>query len=476
MEANLANKKFSAISLFSGAGGMDLGFKLEASFNLQLANDILSAPASTYAENFGNKIIDISEFNRNSEIKLPIYLLGDVSEIDFRKLDELSVDIVVGGPPCQDFSVVRGGEKERQGIKVKRGRLYSYFIRALTHLQPEIFVFENVPGLKSANNGAAYETILNDFSKLDSNWQEIKKIVGNNALSSIKNYFIVFSGIVDSANLGIPQRRKRLIIIGIRQDLVSSHITKINELKQKVNFILNGQDSLFKKYPLTPLEVFEGKPLPDLKKEYKKLIKEYCTVAEDISTQSSNKWKQEVWNKLSFNIIEDYLKANNAIEADSNELEKAFKKHAELLEELGYYHEKLAGKKFQDNSNIISMEAEEVLERLKMIPPGENHEFVSGTKWNVEGRGLSLIYRRIHPLKPSYTVVAYGGGGTWGYHYERDRGKLTNRERARIQTFPDYFSFKGSSTEMRAQIGEAVPPLLAKKIAEIVKRILNEVG
>ena len=471
----MANKKFSAISLFSGAGGMDLGFKLEASFNLQLANDILSAPASTYAENFGHKITDVSNFNHGSKIKLPIYLLGDVSEIDFKKLDELAVDIVVGGPPCQDFSVVRGGEKERQGIKVKRGRLYSYFIRALTHLQPEIFVFENVPGLKSANDGAAYETILNDFSKLDSNWQEIKKIVGNNALSSIKNYFIVFSGIVDSANLGVPQRRKRLIIIGIREDLVSGHATKINELKQKVNFILNGQDSLFKKYPLTPLEAFEGKPLPELYKKYKKIMKEYSTVTEDVSTQSSNKWKQEVWNKLSFNVIEDYLKANNVAEVDSNELEKAFEKHTELLKELGYYQKRLEGKKFQDNSNIISIEAKDVLERLKMIPPGENHEFVRGTRWKVEGRGISLIYKRIHLLKPSYTVVAYGGGGTWGYHYERGRGKLTNRERARLQTFPDYFLFHGSSAEVRAQIGEAVPPLLAKRIAEIVKKVLNEV-
>ncbi|MEQ6360498.1 DNA cytosine methyltransferase [Thermoanaerobacter thermohydrosulfuricus] len=86
---------------------------------------------------------------------------------------------------------------------------------------------------------------------------------------------------------------------------------------------------------------------------------------------------------------------------------------------------------------------------------------------------MSLIYRRIHPLKPSYTVVAYGGGGTWGYHYRRNRGKLTNRERARLQTFPDTFLFKGTSSEVRAQIGEAVPPLLGKKIARAVKLILE---
>jgi DNA (cytosine-5)-methyltransferase 1 len=86
---------------------------------------------------------------------------------------------------------------------------------------------------------------------------------------------------------------------------------------------------------------------------------------------------------------------------------------------------------------------------------------------------MSLIYRRIHPLKPSYTVVAHGGGGTSGYHYERDRSKLTNREKARLQTFPDQFVFKGGISQVRAQIGEAVPPFLGKKIAESVKLILG---
>ena len=102
------------------------------------------------------------------------------------------------------------------------------------------------------------------------------------------------------------------------------------------------------------------------------------------------------------------------------------------------------------------------------IPPDKNHTFVSGTDWHVNGRGFSLVYRRIHPLKPAYTIVAYGGGGTWSYHYERNRAVLTNKERARLQTFPDDFMFFGKRSQIRAQIGEAVPPLLAKRIAEIV--------
>ncbi|MGC9021421.1 MAG: DNA cytosine methyltransferase, partial [Candidatus Methanodesulfokora sp.] len=97
-----------------------------------------------------------------------------------------------------------------------------------------------------------------------------------------------------------------------------------------------------------------------------------------------------------------------------------------------------------------------------------------GTRWEVEGKGISLIYRRLHPLKPAYTVVAYGGGGTHGYHYERSRATLTLRERARLQTFPDSFLFSGSKTEIRAQIGEAVPPLASRRLAEVLAEILED--
>jgi len=466
--------KYSLISLFSGAGGMDVGFQMEGNFKLLLGNDILSPPAFTYAENFGHKVIDVSEFSKNNGYNFPVYLLGDVAEVDFSKIDN-KIDVVVGGPPCQDFSIVRGTEKERRGIKVKRGRLYAHFVRALIYLQPKVFVFENVPGLKSANKGTAYQTILEDFSKLKLSWQEIKKIVGNNANNNIKSYFIVFSNIIDSANLGVPQRRKRLIIIGVRKDILSRNRLKRSMVKQKVQSILTGENSIFKKYPLTVLEVFEGKPLPELQKEYEEIMKEYQEV-KFVGTDKAEKWRREVLENLSFKIVEDYLFMNHIKTANLRDLDEAFQKHVELLKELGYYHKRLEGRGFPDHSNVVPAESKGVLERLKIIPPDENHEFVRGTKWEVEGRGISLIYRRLHPLKPSYTVVAYGGGGTWGYHYRKERGKLTNRERARLQTFPDSFLFKGSSAEVRAQIGEAVPPLLGRKIAEVVKMILNELS
>lgn len=465
--------KYSLISLFSGAGGMDVGFQMDGSFKVLLANDILSKPASTYAQNFGCTVVDIKDFEQNKNCNTPVYLLGDISEMDFSRVG-VDADIVVGGPPCQDFSVIRGIERERQGIKVKRGWLYAHFIRCLIHIQPKIFVFENVPGLKSANKGMAYKTIVEDFSKLKFSWEEVKNITGNNNHRKVNNYFVVFSDVVDSADLGVPQRRKRLIIIGVREDLINGDPSKARIIKQKVQSVLLGEDSMFKKYPLTPFEVFYGKPLPELQSEYTETMKEYEHVVQAVRTERALKWNLEVWSKLSFDVVEDYLFINCIKERNLNELNRAFEKHTDLLKELGYYQKKLEGETFPDSSNVIPKETANVLERLKMIPPDENHEFVRGTKWEVEGKGISLIYRRLHPLKPSYTVVAYGGGGTWGYHYRRERGKLTNRERARLQTFPDDFLFRGNPAEVRAQVGEAVPPLLGKKISQVLKMILEE--
>jgi len=472
------SKKHSVVSLFSGAGGMDLGFKTGGNFDTILANDILLPPALTYSYNFGHHIVNVEDFNNNGNYKgnsFPLYILGDIARVDFSSFNA-NVDMIIGGPPCQDFSIVRGTDKERQGIKVERGRLYAHFIRALHHIQPKAFVFENVPGLKTANKSMAYQTILKDFSELHLRWDEIKEIAGNNGRNKVNDYFILFSGVVDSANFGVPQRRKRLIIIGIRKDLIDNRGSQYHALKDKISSELNGDNSIFKKYPLTPLEVFEGKTLPELQNVYVDIMKSYKDVSDSIKSKRAQKWKEEIWDCMTFDIIKDYLVANYIKDPiDCKQLDAVFEEHFRLLQELGYFGVKVQQQKFADKSNIIPKEAGTVIERLAVIPPDENHEFVRGTKWEVEGRGMSLVYRRIHPLKPSYTIVAYGGGGTWGYHYQRDRGKLTNRERARLQTFPDSFLFKGTSSQVRAQIGEAVPPVLSKKIAQVVDMVLREV-
>lgn len=115
--------------------------------------------------------------------------------------------------------------------------------------------------------------------------------------------------------------------------------------------------------------------------------------------------------------------------------------------------------------------SEKVVERLKHIPQGGNYKAVENTPYAVKGL-MSNIYRRLHENEPAYTVIASGGGGTWGYHFKEHR-PLTNRERARLQSFPDDYNFQGSTTEVRRQIGNAVPPVgiypFAQRIASLLR-------
>jgi len=130
--------------------------------------------------------------------------------------------------------------------------------------------------------------------------------------------------------------------------------------------------------------------------------------------------------------------------------------------------EALAGIPSDALHNEASKHSDSVIERLKHIPAGENVWYKglpSHMRLNVKTTTMSHIYRRLHPDKPSCTLTASGGGGTHGYHWCENR-ELTNRERARIQSFPDDFAFAGSKESIRKQIGMAVPPAGAQVIFE----------
>ena len=127
------------------------------------------------------------------------------------------------------------------------------------------------------------------------------------------------------------------------------------------------------------------------------------------------------------------------------------------------------------NGTELTRQDPRVVARLQHIKPGENAwnaNIPDHLALNVKGAHLSQIYKRLDPDKPAYTVTGSGGGGTHVYHWSEPRA-LTNRERARLQTFPDGFKFQGTKESMRRQIGMAVPPLGAKVILEAVAKTLE---
>lgn len=271
---------------------------------------------------------------------------GDVRKLDLESLPH--IDALAFGFPCNDFSVVG----EQKGFNGQFGPLYSYGVQILKSHKPQWFLAENVGGLRSANEGNAFEKILSDLK--DAGYR-------------------VYPNLYRFEKYGVPQARHRVIIVGIRNDL-----------------------------------------------PYEFKIPSYVPYADmDVTCRSA---------------IE-----NPPIPADAP-------------------------------NNELTKQSAKVVERLRHIKPGQNAfnaDLPEDLKLNVRGAKISQIYKRLDPNKPAYTVTGSGGGGTHIYHWSEPRA-LTNRERARLQTFPDTYVFEGSKESVRKQIGMAVPCQGARIIFEAI--------
>lgn len=472
----MINEEHSVVSLFSGAGGFDWGFH-RAGYKTLLACEKLQNPAKTLASNLGLDMLELATLDLPAAPCVNgrgLMVHGEIQDVDFSQLGH-QPDVVIGGPPCQDFSVtINRKDVERPGLNGGRGKLYVEFVRALMFLQPKMFVFENVPGLMSANKGTAYNVIKSDLEHLEAKRIESIQEYGSERFPDVEigGYDLLFSDIVNAPDLGISQTRRRLIIIGLRKDLADKlGQTVVDNLRKKIENDLKGKGSLLSRYPLTVIEIFEGKVLPELKQKYKQIMKDYETLAESFINAPPNiaatAWRQDVWDNLTHDIKKDYKLLNQIKDFSDEEFDQAMEEHAQVLDKLGWLGNPVAQLNPSDKTNQQIRTSETVIERMKHIPPGQNYKIADNTKWQVEGKHISFIYRRSDPLKPAWTVMAYGGGGTHGYHYERERAPLTLRERARVQTFTDDYEFHGP--HIRAQIGEAVPPFMGQHIAEILK-------
>lgn len=171
-------KKYTVVDLFAGIGGLSYGFSKNKKFKIVLANEIDKNIAIGYEMNHPNvKVL-------NKDIK-------EISKIELLKiLENQNIDIVVGGPPCQSYSTL--GKRKMDD----RSQLFREYCRILKILKPKIFIFENVKGLLSMDNGNLIKEIILEFKKL--------------------NYEIKYETL-NAMNYGVPQSRERVIIVGVKE-------------------------------------------------------------------------------------------------------------------------------------------------------------------------------------------------------------------------------------------------------------------
>ncbi|WP_433944687.1 DNA cytosine methyltransferase [Paenibacillus sp. SN-8-1] len=345
------NSTLSAIDLFSGAGGMSLGFTM-AGFNILYALDNDPACIETYNNNLGNHghVGDIYQINKTV-----------IEEEVKRKIDGL--DVVFGGPPCQGFSVQRRGEDNDP-----RNQLVMEYIRIVLETQPKFFVMENVAGLLSTRG----KPVLRELEK-----------------KCEKAGYVLHIQKLNAFNYGVPQGRQRVFIVGEKTE---GPFTKFTFPEPTRNIAT------------TPATVREA--------------------------------------------IYDLM--------------------------------------FTDDEKIHNHKADKLspinLERIRSITEGQGrdslpeHLQLDCHKNNSTHRHLD-VYGRMAWDKPSPTITARFDSfsrGRFG-HPELDR-TITLREGARLQTFPDDYVFFGTKVQAAKQIGNAVPPLLAKAIATRIKEILLAEG
>lgn len=331
--------KFKLGELFCGPGGLAYG-----AINANINNEEFGI-VHEWATDYDRSTCDTYIHNICPEHPESV-ICEDVRKLDINSLSP--IDALAFGFPCNDYSLVG----EQKGINGTFGPLYTYGVKVLKKHKPMWFLAENVGGIRSANEGAAFKKILSELEK---------------------SGYKIYPHLYKFEQYGVPQARHRVIIIGIRKDLPYEYKVPSPEP--------------FKDIDVSVRTALESPPIP---------------------TDAPN-------------------------------------------------HE------FTKQSAIV-------VERLKHIKPGENAwtaELPEHLRLNVQGAKLSQIYKRLDPNKPAYTVTGSGGGGTHIYHYAEPRA-LTNRERARLQTFPDNYVFIGSKEIVRRQIGMAVPPKGAQVIFEAV--------
>lgn len=412
-------EKLNYIDLFAGAGGLSEGF-IRAGFNpiahVEMNKDacdtLITRAAYHWLKENGKEVVYydyLKSENKNKEEfwkkNIPDNIVNSVinTEISketlpdiFKKIDsglgKNKIDLIIGGPPCQAYSVAGRARKDMSNDP--RNTLYIHYVEFLKKYQPKMFVFENVPGILSAKNG----------KHLDNIFKAVRE-AGYDLAIPPKNH-------LNAKDFGVLQDRKRVIIIGWKKELGLSYPEF--EIKENNFKILKDLFS-----DLKPLKNGEG-TLNAV--NYAKPTTEYLEQA-------------KIRNGLDF-LTQHIARPNN-----ENDLE--------------IY--RIAVDEWNNGKRLNYAQLP-----TKLIKHNNTKSFTNRFQV-VNGQGIS------------HTVVAHiAMDGHYYIHPDKKQNRsITVREAARIQSFPDDYFFEGSRTAAFKQIGNAVPPLMAEKIAEKIKELLK---
>lgn len=343
------NNKPKVIDLFCGCGGLSQGF-LDAGYNIILGIDKWQDAIETF--NFNHK-------NSNG-IVADLLTLSPETVSKNEKID--TVDVIIGGPPCQGFSIAG-----KRIVDDERNQLYKSFLHYVEFFKPKAFLMENVPNIMSIGKGAIKEQIIIDFEKIG---------------------YKISNKILLASDYGVPQNRKRAFFVGLRDGSVFD---------------------------------FPEPTTPDNKITSKQAISD---------------------------LPEHTLKDGESYSFDSKS---------------NYQKQMRNGNKVVFNHQITEHK-DKTIEIIAMVPDGGNYK--SLPKELHSTRKVNIAWTRLNSNKPSFTIDT---GHNHHFHYEFNRVP-TARESARLQSFHDDFIFKKGKTSQLKQIGNAVPPLLAKEIAIKLKK------
>ena len=388
--------------------------------------------------------------------------------------------VLIGGPPCQAFSLV--GRSRVGGVHEDDQRVYLYkeYLRIIAEHQPAIFVMENVKGLLSAslNGEKIFSWILRDL-------QNPSSVFKNTVNTKYKVYSLVKSDIkqdkdylIKTEEYGVPQKRHRVILLGIREDL--KIIPETLNKKEKVT-LKSVIDKLPKIRSSINRKFIDSKIIDGKKKRRYKNLQDNSRIWEN----HINRFKKEIisWNGLSnYKNKKEVIAPEICVGAEFVPAVNTIDRNHILAD--WYLDKNLNGiPNHQSRSHLLEDLKRYMFASIFTLSEGRfprmndyekhNEDLLPDHKSARTGK-FADRFRVQLPNEPATTVTSHiSKDGHYFIHYDPDQCRsLTVREAARIQTFPDNYLFCGSRTAQYQQVGNAVPPYLSSQIGDIVKEIL----